>query len=386
MYYASSVFNLGTGSMQGIKWFGPVLAMFLLVCNPAIAKDEDIYTIQDVWVEKKAKNATDARKYAVSEAGLIAYDKLIRKIISDDDYEKMPVLSHEEISNLVKGYEVKEEKIGSKSYEAHFSVSFFSHMVKKLLEENEISIVSDKGEPILVLPVYHEGSDAVLWRDINPWWEAWEKSVSDFGPVPMILPLGDIEDIGVIKVEDIFSQNKEAFNELAKKYEVKDILIAEAEYDDTNFDGKPSLKVTMKFMGKNNSEKSNALYESDYGEDKAELLASAAHDIVSKIRSNRLNEISPSGFGQDGMPVQSKEKSIVASIAISDLKDWLAVRDKLSQIDIIEKVEVLGLSPNEAKVKMFYGEDLSTVSYFLGLKGLNLQKKDGTPDWRIEQE
>lgn len=363
--------------MQVLKY---LFATFLItILSSGISFANDKFTISDITVEKKASDATGARKLAISEAESIAFDKLVRSMITDADYYKLPVLSKQDISALVKGYEVSDEKAYAKTYKATYSISFLPHMIKNLFEENEIEFSENKGAPTLVLPVYQEGNNVTLWDSENDWWDSWNKRVSLNNLIPMILPLGDIEDINLLKVEDVFSENYETFRELVEKYDAKDVLVVEVQYDDEDFSGKPTVDVVARLLNKNNSEKRQAAYKGEFGQEKVLFFSSVAKDLISRIEGDWLKKAAATA------QIEEPEKpNVVVNIPISNLKDWLGKKKKISELEFVEELEVVTITSKLAVAKLYYKEDFATFSYFMGLEGYSIRKLEGSDDWYLD--
>ena len=344
----------------------------------------DIFTVRDVYVEKTTENASDSRQAAIAESEILAFQKLIELIVSDKDIPKIKDTPPDEISRLIKSFEVDEEKISGNTYKAAFHVSFNQNEVKKFLQKKEIALVEKKNSPTLILPIYsYVNGQQELWETSNPWWQAWSGAISENKNSSIILPLGDIEDLSALNIEDIKSSNLDKINELAKKYDAKDTLVVEAKFDDTKFTGKPIIEVSIRLLDKDSDNKKDVSYEGSYEQTKDEFFNSTVKDIIEKLETDWIRKVE---VKLDLDKQNNQGKSVALSIPIKNLKDWLGIKSKIESIDYVSKIEVLGLTSNEAKINMFYeSADLEEFKYYLTQSGYNLkQKSDEEGVWLLE--
>src|SRR5262249_23772346 len=82
------------------------------------------------------------------------------------------------------------------------------------------------GKPVLILPVYQRGTEAVLWEEPNPWRDAWAQSPAPSGPVPLSVPLGDIGDVGAIDAAKARAGDAEALAAVARRNDTEDAIVA----------------------------------------------------------------------------------------------------------------------------------------------------------------
>ncbi len=352
-----------------------------LTANPALAKD--VFTVDNIPVEKSASDATEAKNMAIDEAEKLAFDKLIKSVVNEADLARIPSLSEEEISSLVKGFEVSDEKLSGNKYQANFTILFLENNVKKLLLDADIVFVDNKGAPTLVFPLYKEGINGkTVWQSSTPWWKAWDKTITEGSVVPLVLPLGDIDDLEMLDGAEISSADYVALEGLAKKYEAKDILIAEAVYDGTAFNGKPSINVTFRMLDKNgNKESQSVQIDGDYEQEIEKLFKTAVSGVTSRMGT----ELKKQKIVEEAEAEKVPEKpNVVVNVPISGLGDWLKMKGRIEKIKSIDNFEVITLSPALARLRIFYKEDIETFINFLGTEGFNLHKGKDGQSWVME--
>ena len=79
-----------------------------------------------------------------------------------------------------------------------------------------------------MLPLYEGPDGARLWPEGNPWWQAWEKNLDPERLLRLVLPLGDLEDMATLKVEQVQAHDQAALAALTGRYNSADALVVTA--------------------------------------------------------------------------------------------------------------------------------------------------------------
>ena len=79
-----------------------------------------------------------------------------------------------------------------------------------------------------MLPVWNGPEGPVAWED-NPWRKAWLDLNTDNDLVPIIVPLGDLDDSETISAEEALRGNEVKLQSLKLRYEAETVLVAVAE-------------------------------------------------------------------------------------------------------------------------------------------------------------
>ena len=115
--------------------FKILLSLFLIF---SFSSQADIFTISDIKVDVTDKNATIAKNKAMKNAQNTAFTKLLNRITLLPNGKEMPVLTEDEIVNLVQDLSVSDEKTSSVRYMASVNVRFNANEVQNLLQQNEL--------------------------------------------------------------------------------------------------------------------------------------------------------------------------------------------------------------------------------------------------------
>ncbi|MBK1664128.1 hypothetical protein CKO38_02715 [Rhodospirillum rubrum] len=178
-----------------------------------------------------AGSPTEARQKAINDGQVKALRALLESLTTEGDHARLPAVTARDADAMVVDFGLANEKTAAKRYLATLNVRFNAAMVDRLLASSGIGHATTRNAPVLVLPVYQpQPSDLPqLWEDTNPWNEAWNKQTGlSEGLVPLVLGLGDIEDISALDGKRALSADAAASG-LAQRYGASDVLVLKAE-------------------------------------------------------------------------------------------------------------------------------------------------------------
>ena len=147
-------------------------ALIVLVAVLPARADDDAFTVGGVHEDVTAANASAARDQSAGAEGQHkAFDTLMGRIAAG----KAPHVNTSQITDLVIGFEVANERTSPVRYVADYTFHFNPNGIRRLLSDNGTARAAYVApvKPVVVLPVYSEGGRAVLWDDPNPWRDAW---------------------------------------------------------------------------------------------------------------------------------------------------------------------------------------------------------------------
>ncbi|WP_413206472.1 DUF2066 domain-containing protein [Rhodospirillum sp. A1_3_36] len=216
----------------GLLRFGLLLGLVLapvLAAVPASARD--VYTAPPVSVDATADSPTLAKDKAIQEGQTKALRALLESMTSPADQGRLPQVSAADAQALVTDFGLADERTAAKRYLATLTVSFNAEGVDRLLGSMGVQHIAPREAPVLILPLYQSGaSDSPqLWEETNPWAQAWKaaEGLSE-GMVPVVLPLGDLEDIATLDAQGALAGDLSAAANLSGRYGAPDVLIVQA--------------------------------------------------------------------------------------------------------------------------------------------------------------
>jgi hypothetical protein len=130
------------------------------------------------------------------------------------------------VARMVSGFQVEEEALAGSRYLGRLTVTFDPDAVQDWLDSLGIPYVLSSARPAVIVPLWREGEQTILWDGANPWFEAWSIAGTADELVPVLAPSGDLADISVIDAPRALALDRAALQALAANYGSAHVLIA----------------------------------------------------------------------------------------------------------------------------------------------------------------
>jgi hypothetical protein len=363
-----------------------LLALVIAGCNPTMAADKDLFEVLDIKVDETDETAAAAREKALQIGERLAWDALVQRFV-DPQQRRLPQFSQQQIGDAVKDFWVSKEKTSPVRYIATLNYNFNPERVERLLTSRGVRFTITPSDPLVVVPVYvHDGANK-LWDDPNPWRQAWQ----DLRPRSLLtlkVPHGDIGDLSTVAADQALSGDRERLAELAQRHEAADALVAIAKVEPSGAEpsdapNSQQLKVTAT---RYNSALTQPLADQSFPIDEAgvtpELLRRAALALASDVdAAYRRGWAAAPGLLP---PSQTRSSSTRVVVPVSSLEDWVAIRTRLTSMPQVERVKLVSLSREAARLTIVYPGPTEQLADALSRAGLFLYKQDG--EWTVSTE
>jgi hypothetical protein len=356
---------------------------------PASAQDADENYSATVKVDATADSAGAAREAARVDGQRRALAAVIERLSGSTENGKPPKLDDKAITDMVASFEVANERMSAVRYVADFTFHFRPSKVRRLVRVTESTPVEGGGKSstegggkpavesgnraVVVLPVYKDGSNLVLWDDPNEWRAAWSQRPAGSGPSRLMLPLGDAGDLAAIDADKAESGKSEALTAIAQRNHGSEavVALATARRQGAKLAG---LDVTVKrYRSGRLVDTQGRSFDADSTESDAELMRRVAGAIAADIES---------GAKRTAGATSDQPTSLAVTIPITSLGEWIQVRDRLASVSAIRKIDLLSLSRQEAKLEVKYVGSQDQLKSSLAEVSLDLG--GGDPVWRIQ--
>lgn len=204
---------------QWLQGAGLIIAMMVGIMMPS-AVAASPFTVEAVAIDATATSAAQAQGKAQNEGFRLAYQALLDKLVLQTDQARVPTPTDDQLSGMIKSFQVGEEKRSSTRYLAELTVRFKPDQVRYWLRNAGVSISETAAEPTLLLPVWvPRGQEPQLWGQLNPWRQVFENSDKRPGAViPFTLPDGDLEDLQTLTARQAVSLNADALITMTERY------------------------------------------------------------------------------------------------------------------------------------------------------------------------
>ncbi|HYE00253.1 MAG TPA: DUF2066 domain-containing protein [Alphaproteobacteria bacterium] len=321
-----------------------VLAAFAAVA-PAAAQsppgEAELYTVRDVEVDVTAANATAARERAIAEGQQKAFARLAERLVSETDRARLPQLDATAVADLVRDFEVQQEKVSAVRYLGTLTYRFRPNAVKSLFRGSGVAAIEQPAPATLVLPVLREGGRARLWSDPepNPWLEAWNAQGGFAGLVPVVLPLGDLTDVAALDGPKAAAGDVEGITALMAHHNAGAAVVAVAEGP---VEPKRPLTIAV-----------NRFYPGLAAESvvvtapPADTTEAALNGAVAAVMAE-LDRIARSEAGGEG----GTESVLSVAVPFAALPEWLDIRKRLGQIGAVSEVQLKSLTRDRARLEL----------------------------------
>lgn len=367
------------------------VSCLVLVMLPRFAVAESIsYTIQDVKVSASAADATTARVTAMTQAESEAFKRLLAQLLTPEEAAARAATAQEyQISRMVRGYEVKDEKVGSTSYAATLNVAFDQKQVEAFLRPPAIgSGAAVAGQPpvagtltppapvaasqpvmranVLVLPVWTAEGKSLLWEEGNLWRNAWNKAERTDTQF-IRLPVGDQSDSMVMDAAQAKQAPYASFSPIAERYQAATVVVADA--SPSVVSGVNILAVQLRSLGMQGQTSALDLkYEQTPEESPEQLMQRAAQDVIKRImQEGQVQTL-------EQVEAQAPHNKLTVLSRINKLNDWVMLRKRLTELPAVEQVELSAISSQQADMVIHFRGSPTQLENAMAAQGLKVSK------------
>ena len=340
--------------------------------RPALAIT-DVFEVRNVIVDVTDESASSARKKALTRASSIAFQRLLERLTLVEDRERLPRLDQDEISSFVNSFDVADEKTASKRYLAKLSYKFKRTDVRNLLKDFNLQFAETLSKPVLVLPVYQAAGTISLWDDPNPWRLAWAGVAEFVGMVPLVRPVGNLADVGLIGAEQAIQGDRQRLQEIADRYDTGAVIVAYAQLRLDAAVARQRLEVFVTRYGNDPEPITDELaYHQNEGEQMPAFLGRAAVAVGKHIENTWKNE---------NLLKLNRLNIAVVAVPITGIQDWLLIQKRLKVVALIRKSDLVLLSLDEARINVHYVGEPEQLRVALGQADLTMIQEEG--EWVI---
>jgi hypothetical protein len=322
--------------------------------------------VSGVPVDVTADTAAAAREAAIREAQVTALNQLMRRMTLKENWSRLPHLDGYTVSSLVNSLEVTEERYSTTRYIAKVNVAFSPNGVLSVLRRQGIPFAQAPDSPLLVIPVYIRSGATELWKESNPWWEAWDKQDWSSSLIAFELPN---RGQGGPSGEEIAGDQGAWRDEMTRRYGTSEIVVPVASWDT---EGKLQLIVDMRRYGVAGDETDRLVFEQQPGEPPEALLIRAARDIGGALNN---------AWKQNAMMQEGPQSTFTAVLDIRNLRDLVQVRERLQRAPVVQTASLESVNTHRALFSITAAATPEQLSASLSQYGLDLIR--GGEDWLI---
>jgi Uncharacterized protein conserved in bacteria (DUF2066) len=335
----------------------------------APAAPGSVFTVGGIDVDATSSDAVSARAQAVREGQQAGLDRLLRRLVPAEEYGRLPRAASLPIDDYVQSFEIANEELSSTRYIAQLTVAYDPDAVRTLLSEGGFAFSQSTSVPVVVLPLYETDQGARLWQEDNPWWQAWADHMDPEQLLRLVLPLGDLEDIAKLSVEQAQAGDAAALTALAARYGAKDALVVTAR---TTGGPAPEQVSAVRLdawrIGESAQQQQGAPLTLPVRPDRPldATLALAVEQIQASL-DERWKSANLLRFDQGGV--------MLVDVPIARLADWVAVKRDLEGLPEVSEIVMASFARDRVGLKLRYIGDESHLEQALARLGLALTRE-----------
>ena len=325
-----------------------ILALAAMPGAGPLRAEQDVFFVSGIAVDQAADSATQAREAALADGHRMGLRALFEKLVPLSEQAALPDLPLDQIYPLVVDFAVANERSSDVRYLADLAFRFKGPQVRALLRRSGISFAVTQSKPVLIVPVYSDGTEARLWQD-NPWFGAWANYRLDAGLVPLTVPLGDLGDLAALDADLALAGAQAPLESLALRYDTVGTLVTHAELTGDPEAGTASLLLTSFEPAKPAQGRLEQNLLQEPGEDLAGFLTRVAATLDQQIQEQ---------WKQSNLLDVGNRRAIQVRVNSSNLADWLEVKRRLAAVASVDSVRVASLSRTGSLVDLgFVGNE-----------------------------
>jgi hypothetical protein len=329
--------------------------------------DTEVFQVSGIEVDASAANAVAAREQALAAGQREGLDRLLRRLVPADEHRRLPAVGSLDIDRFVQNFEIADEELSSTRYLAQLTVRYDPEAVRELLQNSSLSFAETRSAPLVVLPLYQGPDGARLWPDDNPWWQAWADNLDPERLLRLVLPLGDLEDMAGLSVEQVEARDPAALDALAARYGSEDLLLVTATPQVTADPAQPpAVRLTMERVGQVEQTNPPETLRARPGQSLEELLAEAVRGVQDSL-DERWKQANLLRFDQAGL--------MVVDIPIAALSDWVGISRGLESLPEVSQVQVAAFARDNVRAQIRYIGDQFRLEQALARLGLALSRE-----------
>ncbi len=359
---------------------GVLIGVWLIGAGPwpsparALAQG-DLFTVHDISVDATAEDAASARVAALEDGHRQAMATVLARIVPRGDLLALPEIPPDEIAQLVADFTVDEERTSAVRYLAKLTFRFNPESVRQFLGQRDVPFAQARGRPVLVLPVLGTGGGARLWRDPNSWRGTWNERRLDGELIPMILPLGDLDDVGAIDARQALNGNPDRLEALAQRYDVDQVMVAQLRVRGDPAAGRARVEVVARRYGGLSEQRPIVLsYAQQPDETQSGLFRRAADGLVSEIQE---------AWKADNLLRLADQNRLMVTIPVASLAEWLEVKRRLDDVASVVGSDLAYMTRDSVDLMITYVGSENQLSRALARKDLVLTQDVSQGWWEL---
>ena len=327
----------------------------------------DVYVAESVPVDVTAGSVGEARERGLTQGRVAGFRRIMERIVAREDLPGIPQLNAEQIIELVRDFSIANERSSAVRYLAELTVRFNPNAVRLLLRNAGVPFTETVSKPLVVVPVMNSGGTASLWS--GAWHDIWLRAEPDGGLLPLIVPTGGAEDNAQVTAAVAVAKSAPALLALAERHQAGGVLVVAAAIDAVGAVG----MVLTEIRPDADLLEISITHAGAPGPAAPEVMAGAVQTAAAAAADSwrRRNRVS---FGD--------RNQMTALVPVTDLKDWLNTRARLSSVALVDRVDVQAMTRDRVQITIRFAGAEEQLRLALAQHNLSFTEQGGV--WVLE--
>ena len=325
-----------------------------------VLSNSDIFNVNNIEIDKKTYKNKDK---LVNKAFLLGYDRLINRLLMQDDYKKISNINLNKIKELISYYQIINPENKKNSNSVKINVYFDKDRIHNFFYNKNILYSDITNTEIILFPLLKKENKYFIYAQ-NYFYENWIEESSD-SLIQYSLPVENIESIQKINLikENIYDLDISNF---FKEYKINNKVFTEISIKDKTADIFLIVKVNEKKINKSIkiTRTENISDESFY----KKIILEINIIVRDLIKQQNLIDVRTPSFLNVKIKLKNKNNLII-------------LNNKLKKIDLINNFYVQQLNKDYALVKIKYLGKIKKIINKLKEQNINLKIING--EWEI---
>jgi hypothetical protein len=342
----------------------------------------NMFRVSDIPVDVTAGDAVAARQDALEQGQRRGLERLLRRLVPAERHARLPSVGGRPIDRYVQSFEIADEEVSSTRYIADLTVTYAPEAVRDLLADAGVPFAETASAPLLVLPLYEGPEGPRLWPEGNPWWQAWADNLDPERLLRLVLPLGDLEDMALVGVEQAQAGDPGPLLALAERYGSQDVLVVGARPIDGTRAGAdpaveadappPAVRLEVRRIGGEELGNPPETVRGQPGQTMEALLGDAVRGLQDSL-DEEWKSANLLRYDQPGL--------MVVDVPIARLSDWVGIHQGLQSLPEISEVDIAAFARETVRARIRYIGDEQRLEQSLARLGLALSREGES--WRL---
>jgi len=343
------------------------LVVFTSLANKANAQQVNNYMVEGIAAKASARSSGDAKILATASARKDAFVILLSRLALNPSLVNN--ISNDDLFDMVNSEQITEERISGSSYSAIFNIAFSESAVKRILRDKNINKTDDVVENYLLVPVKilkpksldgNGPNELLLWEAENNWKIAIEKEIKNSSIPNFIVPESDLSNITSLNKDNIEQVSFNDLEPILTKYKSSEGLVMFFYYDDIENKVIISVQNVKKLQKK--------LFKLNF----VNVERLNYEQLTSKVAQKTIEYLLTLKSGNKS---KSETNFIKIEIPISKLGDWMMIKNKIENSNLINQLNIESISKDYVRISVNYEENQTDIIEAFAQKNIFLEKK-----------